>query len=99
IPEPVDFGLVLTVHLHRHCLVKGELRSPIQRSERLAVQFELYGQDLPFRSGAALAIVRHVENIRVLEQLDVELRRFFGFTVKPETRCDLLHDELLPEYW
>ena len=91
VPVVVDFFLILTVHDEREGLAELELRAAVQRRELLALQLKAHDHDRAFWSRPRIAIAADTENLGILEDRRVELRRRFGVVVEPEERRDFLH--------
>jgi len=92
----VHFLLVCAVDLQRNSLVELEYRAAVQGGERQTVELECHGHHRPRRLAvvflAHLRVARDLRDLRVLEDLGVELRGDFGLVVEPQARADSLRD-------
>src|SRR5204862_5514365 len=87
-PVVLDLVLRLAVYLERHRFVEFEDRPAIERRERLAVELEAHHHDGTWRPMMELLPRARIAcdrgDARILEDLDVVRRRFFGLIVEPE---------------
>src|SRR5262249_17879537 len=84
IPEQVDFLLSVAVDEERDRFIELEVRTGVQRDERLTVKLEIDGHYTAV--GAVDA-----DDLRVLEHRNVEVHCLFGLMVEPEKRGDFIH--------
>src|SRR4029434_2884604 len=59
-------------------------RTTVQRGELLAVELKRYGHDRSLRTRSCITIPSGVQNLRVFENGDIEIRCFFRVIVKPQ---------------
>src|SRR5581483_8092048 len=83
-PVVVDLLLVGAVDDERDRLAEGELRPPVQRQERLAVELEAHRHHRPLGPGARGAVAGDLSDPRAREERGVVLRRVLGLGVEPE---------------
>ena len=88
VPQVVELGLRFAAHEERDLALRegvaGHLRiarGRINRHELLTVELELEGHHRTLRPGSGLAVAFHVGNLRILEDGDVEIDRFFCLSV------------------
>src|SRR5262249_35107158 len=89
-PKRVELFLRLALDDERHGLVETDDRAAVERDVLLAVELEANGHHAAVWSRAGRAVMRRLQDLRVLEQGDVELGGRFGLAVEPETRPDPL---------
>src|SRR5262249_263492 len=92
----VDFLLGLAFDLEGDRLVEAELGAAVDAEEALAVKLELDRHHHPGLARAGLGVVGDVDDPRVVEDADVELRRLDGLGVEPQIRHHLLVHGLPP---
>src|SRR6266496_4166136 len=90
LPEVVDFLLRFTMNDERYGLGEFELWPTVQRRKLLTVELKLYGHDGSLRAGSGVTIPYGVQDLRVFENGDIEIRRLLSVVVEPEERSDLL---------
>jgi len=78
------------VHGERNGFGEFELRAAVQCGELLALEPEAADHDRSGRAGSRLAVARHVQDLRALEDRDVVIHRLLGVVVEPEERRDFL---------
>src|SRR5206468_91323 len=91
VPVLIDLLLRLTVHHEREGLAELEQRAAVQRRELLALELEVHDHHGAFGPRSRVAVAAHGENLGILEDRYIELRRLFGVAVEPEEWRDLLH--------
>jgi len=72
-------------------LAELEQRAAVQRRELLALELKVDDHHGAFGTRPRVAVAADVEDLRVLEDRRIELRRLFGVVVEPEEWRDLLH--------
>src|SRR5665213_2487054 len=93
-PVVIDFFLGLAGNLKRDRFAELESRTAVQAGEFLSVQFEVDGQHRARCAAVGflsdIAETNDRGDLGILEHGGVEIHRFFGILVEPETGRDLL---------
>ena len=90
-PVVIDLFLGFTVDRKRDGIREGMARTAIHQNNFLPFQLDRCHQQGAFRPGGARWIVGHADQLRIFENGKIEVHRFFGITVEPDERTDLLH--------
>src|SRR6266699_500017 len=89
-PQVVHFFLRVAVHDQGNGFGEFEFRTAVERGELLAFDLEAADQDRSGGPGSRLAVSRHAQDLRVLEDRDIVIHRLLGVAVEPEERRDFL---------
>src|SRR6266851_3432529 len=89
-PQIVHFFLRVAVHDQGDGFGEFEARTAVERGELLAFDLEAADQDRSGGPGSRLAVSRHAQDLRVLEDRDIVIHRLLGVVVEPEERRDFL---------
>jgi hypothetical protein len=95
-PVPVHGGLVLAVHNEGYGFGEAGLPGPVQCRKRAPFQFKVDGDCLTRGSRAALAKPRDINDLRLVEDADVELCGLLRLVLEPEAGPDTTRHSLLP---
>src|SRR5262249_15522334 len=86
-----DLRLRVAVHHERDGGREGEERASVKGEKLLSLDLESRNHDRALRSRTGIAITRDPDRLRILEDGDIEIHRFFGIVVEPQERRDFLH--------
>src|ERR1700730_12142454 len=90
-PQVIDFLLRLAIHQERNGGCELELRAAVQCRKLLSIEHERHDHHRTLPARPRLSVTRHVHDLRVLENGDIELGGLLGLAVEPQERMDRLH--------